>query len=151
MMDLYIGFTVTIAQLNKLVQKIKSVEMGKYGLHPIHASCVYYLSNNPQGLTAKELRNMTIEDKAAVSRALKTLQEKGYAEYAPHGRNEIVRLTEAGKQLAQSIRDKVKSAVDAGSANLTKEQREFFYNVLFEIKNNLTEYCQNLMKSEDKQ
>ena len=151
MTDLYISFTVSIAQLNKLVHKIKSIEMGKYGLQPIHASCVYYLSYNPQGLTAKELCNMTIEDKAAVSRALKTLQDKGYAEYAPHRRNEIVKLTEAGEQLAQSIKDKVKSAVDAGSANLTKEQREFFYNSLLEIKNNLTEYCQNLMKSEGEQ
>lgn len=151
MSDLYINFTVSIAKLNKLVHKIKSVEMGKYGLRSIHASCVYYLSKSPQGLTAKELCDMTVEDKAAVSRALKTLQDKGYAEYAPHGRNEIVTLTEAGEQLAQSIKEKVKSAVDSGSANLTEEQREFFYNSLFEITNNLTEYYNNLMKSEGEQ
>lgn len=151
MTDLYKNFTVSIAKLNKLVQKIKSVEMDKYGLQPIHASCVYYLSQNPQGLTAKELRDMTTEDKAAVSRALKTLQNSGYAEYAPHGRNEIVKLTETGNKLAHSIIDKVNSAVEAGSANLTEEQRQFFYNSLSEIKDNLTEYYHNLTKSEDEQ
>lgn len=151
MTDLYISFTVSIAKLNKLVQKIKSIEMSKYGLQPIHATCVYYLSKRPQGLTAKELRDMTVEDKAAVSRALKTLQDKGYAEYAPHGRNEIVKLTEAGSKLAQRIKDKVKAAVDAGSVNLTVEQRECFYNYLFEITNNLTEYYHNLTKSEGEQ
>ena len=151
MTDLYISFTVSIAKLNKLVQKIKSIEMGKHDLQPIHASCVYYLSKNPQGLTAKELRDMTVEDKAAVSRALKTLQDKGYAEYAPHGRNEFVKLTEAGDKLAQDIKDKVKSAVDAGSADLTAEQREFFYSSLLEITNHLTEYYHNLMKSEGEQ
>lgn len=151
MTDLYISFTVSIAKLNKLVQKIKSVEMSNYGLQPIHASCVYYLSKNPQGITAKELRDMTMEDKAAVSRALKTLHAKGYAEYAPHGRNEIVKLTAEGETLAQSIQDKVKSAVDECSVNLTEEQREFFYNSLLEITNNLSEYYHNLTKSEDKQ
>ena len=93
---------------------------------------------------------MTLEDKAAVSRALRVLQEKGYVEYAPHGRNEIVKLTEEGAKLAESISAKINSAVDAGSAKLTEEQREFFYHSLLEITDNLIEYYQNLLKSEDK-
>lgn len=149
MTDLYVSFTVTIAKLNKLVQKIKSVEMDKYGLQPIHASCLYHLNKALQGLTAKELCDLTFEDKAAVSRALKTLQEKGYAEYAPHGRNEIVKLTDDGVKLAAAIGDKINSAVEAGSANMTEEQRKFFYNSLSAITDNLNKYYKDLTKSED--
>ena len=71
-------FTITILKLNKLVQKIKLYEMQEYGLKAIHVMCGYYLMENPDGLTASELVKLTLEDKAAISRALKTLQEKGF-------------------------------------------------------------------------
>lgn len=149
MEDIYINFTVSITKLNKLVQKIKSFEISPYGLQPIHVSCGYYLRKNPQGLTAKELCEMLIEDKAAISRAIKTLQEKGYVEYSPRGRNEIIRLTSEGEKLADVISEKINSAVRAGSVNITEEQRKFFYNSLLEISNNLIDYYQDLSKSED--
>lgn len=93
---------------------------------------------------------MSLEDKAAISRALKTLQQKGYVEYAPQGRNKIVRLTAEGKQLADVISDKVNSAVAAGSVNITEAQREFFYQSLLGISDNLIGYYQKLIESEDK-
>lgn len=151
MEDSYIKFTVSISKLNKLVQKIKSLEMSKFNLQPIHASCVYYLSKNSDGLTAKELCGILLEDKAAISRALKTLHEKGYVGYAPHGRNEMVRLTAEGQQFADVIIEKIKTAVVAGRANLTDEQRKYFYNSLSDISDNLIEYYQNLLNSGDKQ
>ena len=150
MEDLYISFTVSIAKLNKVVQRIKSYEMGKYGLQPIHATCAYYLSKNTQGLTAKQLCEMAIEDKAAISRALKTLHEKGLVEYAPHGRNEIVRLTDNGHKLTTAISEKIDAAVKAGSANITEEQRKFFYDSLLEISNHLIDYYQELITREGK-
>ena len=147
MEDLYINFTVAITTLGKIIQRIKSYEISKYGLQPIHVSCGYYLSKNPQGLTAKELAQLCIEDKAAISRALKTLQEKGIVEYTPRVRNEIVRLTDKGKELASVIGEKINSAVNAGSAHITEEQRKFFYDSLLEISNNLIDYYQKLLKS----
>ncbi len=149
MEDLYINFTISIARLSKLVQKIKSHEISKYGLHPIHVSCGYYLSKNPQGLTAKELCDMSLEDKAAISRALKTLHEKGIVEYSPKGRNEIVKLTSEGQKLADIINERVNAAVKASTVNITSEQREFFYNSLLEISENLIKYYENLLKEED--
>ncbi len=148
--DLYINFTVSITRLNKLIQRIKSFEISKYGLQPIHVSCGYYLSKNPQGLTAKELCDMSLEDKAAVSRALKTLQEKGIVEYSPRGRNKIIKLTSEGHKLADIISAGINAAVKAGSANITPEQREFFYNSLLEISDNLIKYYENELKKEDK-
>ncbi len=149
MEDLYINFTVSIARLNKLVQKIKSFEINKFGLHPIHVSCGYYLSKNPEGLTAKELCDMSLDDKAAISRALKTLQERGIVEYSPKGRNEIVKLTSEGQKLASIISERINAAVKAGSVNLTNKQREFFYNSLLDISDNLIKYYENLTKKEE--
>ncbi|MDE7167974.1 MAG: MarR family winged helix-turn-helix transcriptional regulator [Clostridia bacterium] len=149
MEDLYINFTASITRLNKLVQRIKSYEISKYGLQPIHVSCGYYLSKNPQGLTAKELCELAMEDKAAISRALKTLQEKGIVKYLPRGRNEIVQLTKEGEKLSAIISERINSAVKAGCANITDEERKFFYNSLLEISNNLIGYYQKLIQSEE--
>lgn len=149
MEDLYINFTVSITKLNKLVQKIKSYEISKFGLQPIHVSCGYYLRKNPQGLTAKELCELALEDKAAISRALKTLQEKGLVKYLPKGRNEVVQLTEEGEKLGNAISERINLAVEASCADITDEERKFFYHSLLEISNNLIEYYQKLVKSEN--
>ena len=146
--DLYVNFTVLIAKLNKIIHKIKSFEISKYGLHPIHVSCIYYLSKNPQGLTAKELCGLSLEDKAAISRALKVAQEKGYVKYTVKGRNEIVQLTQNGEKLATHINERVNSAVKAGNLNVEETERKFFYDSLFKISNNLIDYYKNLIKSE---
>ena len=78
MENVFVDFTLSILRLNKLVQRIKTFETEKFGLKPIHVMCGYYLNRNPQGLTAKELTELTLEDKAAISRALKMMVEKGY-------------------------------------------------------------------------
>lgn len=150
MEDLYTNFTLSVLRLNKLVQRIKTNEISKMGLKPIHVSCGYYLNNNPQGLTAKELCELSLEDKAAISRALKTLQEKGYVKYVTHGRNEIVQLTDEGKELADHICEKVSKAVSTCSINLTADERKFLYKTLDDIADNLESYYKKTIKSEGK-
>ena len=147
--DLYVNFTVAISKLNKLIQKIKSIEIGKYGLQAIHVSCIYYLSKNAEGLTAKEISALSLEDKAAISRALKTLQERGYVEYSPGGRNEKVKLTSSGREFSKIISKKTNSAVVAGSAHINTTQRKFLYDSLLEISNNLIYYYQNLLDKKE--
>lgn len=149
MEDLYVKFTVSINKLNKIILKIKSLEMSKYGLQPIHASCIYYLFKNTQGLTSKELCELTLEDKAAISRAVKKLQENKVVEYSLHGRNIKIVLTKIGEKIAQEISEKIKCAVKAGSVNLTDGERDFFYNSLIEISDNLIKYYKNISNCED--
>lgn len=149
MEDLFIKFTAAITKLNKLIHKIKSYEMCKFGLNPIHVSCGYYLNKNPQGLTAKELSELSLEDKAAISRALKILQEKGFVKYVPHGRNEVVQLTDKGRNFAESLDERIESAVKAARVDITDDERIFFYDSLLEISDNLKVYYQKIIKSED--
>lgn len=146
MENIFENFTITILRLNKLVQKIKNFEMQEYDLKTIHVMCVYYLNNNPEGLTASELTKLTLEDKAAISRALKVLKEKGYVSYDPNKYNADIRLTSDGKTLATLICKKADSAVSAGSYDFTEEQRISFYNELKTIAENLEKYYDGLVR-----
>ncbi len=148
MEDLFVDFTLSILRLNKLVQKIKTFEIEKFGLKPIHVLCGYYLNKNPQGLTAKELSELTLEDKAAISRALKMMQEKGYVIYDPNRRNSTIKLTEEGKQFTNVICTRAEKAVAAGSMDFTEAERIFFYRSLGVINENLRTYYKELIKNE---
>ena len=75
MQDLFERFTTAILKLNKLVQRIKVHEMKKFGLKSVHVMCLYYLNSRPRGITAGELARMTLEDKAAISRALAEMRQ----------------------------------------------------------------------------
>ena len=145
MEDIFENFTITILKLNKLVQKIKNFEMQEYGLKTIHVMCVYYLNLHSEGLTASELTKLTLEDKGAISRALKVLQEKGYVTYDMNRYNADIRLTNDGKQLATIICKKADAAVSAGSYDFTDEQRNSFYIELKTIADNLEKYYNSLI------
>ncbi len=144
--NIFENFTITILKLNKLVQKIKNYEMQEYDLKTIHVMCVYYLSVHQQGLTASEITKLTLEDKGAISRALKTLQEKGYVVYDPNKYNAVIQLTDGGRRLASEICVKAENAVKAGSYEFTDEERNSFYKELRTIAVNLEDYYRNLIK-----
>ena len=133
-------FTITILKLNKIVQKIKQLESQKHGLKAVHIMCGYYLNEHPEGLTSTELVKLTLEDKAAISRALKTMIQQGYAEKV--GARTV--LTGKGKSLAEFITERSDKAVEAGSAFFTDEERVFFYKSLGEIADRLESYYNDL-------
>lgn len=95
-MDRFENFTVSILKLNKLIHKIKLYEMEEYDLRAIHVMCIYYLNSYPD-ITATELAKLTLEDKAAISRALKMLAEKDYVNYTADGYNAKITLTDAAR------------------------------------------------------
>ncbi len=146
MEDLFERFTLSILKLNKLVQRIKVYEMKKFGLKSVHVMCLYYMNNHREGVTAGELVKITLEDKAAISRALATMREKGYVEYDPASHNAAAKLTPEGIKLAEYIVGRASSAVNAGSADFSDEQRDFFYKSLVTISDNLENYYDNLSK-----
>lgn len=146
MEDLFLKFTVGILKLNKLVQRIKVAEMKKFGLKSVHVMCIYYLNEHRDGLTATDLVKLTLEDKAAISRALSGMRQMGYVDYNSSSHNAPVRLTQKGVELAAYISTRIASAVDAGSENFTPEQRDFFYKSLISISEKLEKYYNELPK-----
>lgn len=142
-------FTVSVLKLNKIIQKIKTFEMREFGLKAVHVLCVYFLNGSDGGLTASELVRLTLEDKAAISRALGLLKEKGFVEYGANGRNASVRLTEDGKALAQFIEKETSAAEKACSLDFSEEERQIFYKSLTQIAENMQKYYENLLKKDN--
>lgn len=139
------NFTVAILKLNKLIQKIKLYEMRDYGLKAIHVMCVYYLRTRGE-LTASELSKLTLEDKAAISRAISFLNEKGFVNYDSNKYNAHIKLTGEGIKVSEYINRRADSAVNAGGGFLTEEERINFYSALELIAKNLKNYYENLNK-----
>ncbi len=146
--DVFERFTMTILKMSKLVQKIKSLEIHKFGLKAVHVMCLYHLRMHPDGLTASELCRQTLDDKAAISRAIAQLREGGYVVGDAGRHNAAVTLTEKGEQLAQYVTVRAARAVAAGSADLTEEQRSLFYRTLLEICGNLEHYYRDLLREQ---
>lgn len=142
--NIFEDFTITVLKLNKLVQRIKNFEMKECGLKTIHVMCIYYLKRHSEGLTSGELTKMTLEDKGAISRALKCLREKGYVSYDCNKYNVPILLTKEGDKIADIIMAKADAAVAAGKDDFTDEERENFYSRLHAIANNLENYYNSL-------
>lgn len=146
---LFESFTVTVLKINKMIQKIKQVEMQEYNLKGVHVMCIYYLNERKQGLTASELMRLTYEDKAALSRALKQLRDDGYVTYDVDTYNANITMTNKGEKIAESIVEKIDKAVLAASADFTDEQRAFFYQSLNIICGNIKQYYDKVVKAND--
>ncbi len=144
MEKIFENFTGSVLRLYRIIQRIKSYEMRGYGLKSVHVMCVYYLAESADGLTAGELASRMYEDKAAVSRALTVLRDKGYVEYDSAKYNSHIRLTDGGREVAAYIDEKSRRAVAAGSADMTDNEREMFYRSLSSITDNLKKYCEKL-------
>ena len=71
------SFTAAVTRAYKCLQKIKNRETERMGLKGSHVMCLYYIGKTPGGLTAAELCRLCHEDKAAISRTLVDLTERG--------------------------------------------------------------------------
>jgi len=136
-------FTTAISQINKSVQRIKSIEVNAYGLKANHVMVLFQLKKHASGLTPSQLCKNCEVDKAAISRALKELQGKGFVREAESGGRKYripLVLTESGNEAAEHIENAIRNAVEIGGAGLTDRQRAEFYHSLLLIAKNLEEY-----------
>lgn len=135
------SFVSGITACYRHIQKIKSIEMTELGLKGTHAMCVFYLNRHDKGLTASQLSSLCEEDKAAVSRTLSELSEKGYIntnrDETKKKYRSVITLTEKGRELAKNVDVLIGQWVGLGGDGLTNEERETFYFVLDKIANNL--------------
>lgn len=133
-------FVLSINRIYRAIQRIKSREMTELGLKGTHVMCLFQLSQRPEGLTAAQITALTLEDKAAVSRAVTRLGELGlvtWEEEVPRRYRAVLRLTPAGEGVAERMTVLIRQAVREGGRGLTQEQRENFYAALGLIADNL--------------
>ena len=137
-------FTGAISQIYRCIQKLKAAEMTEMGLKGGHVSCLFQLNHHPEGLTAAELCALCDEDKAAVSRTVADLEERGLVacrSAAERRYRSPLTLTEAGREAAAQVDRRIRRIVDEAGQSLTDPQREEFYRALLLISANLQQLC----------
>ena len=139
MINRFQSFVSGITICYKYIQKIKSMEMTEFGLKGTHVMCIFYISHSEEELTAAKLCQLCAEDKAAISRTLVTLQEKGYVEAGEKKYRAQLKLTAKGMELASQIDRLIEQWVGLGGDGLSVEERNAFYYTLDLISSNLGE------------
>ena len=132
------AFVSGITSCYKYIQRIKSMEMTEFGLKGTHVMCLYYLRQNPAGLTATQLCGLCAEDKAAISRTLSELRSRGYiTTLSEKAYRAMLTLTGAGHEIARKFDHLIEGWVCTGGDGLSEEERFDFYKSLATIADNL--------------
>lgn len=142
MLQRFQDFVSGITVCHRYIQRIKSAEMTELGLKGTHVMCLFYLHQSAEGLTAAQLCQLCAEDKAAISRTVAELENRGYLLTSqPEGKKyrAPILLTESGREVAERIDGLVGHWVMAGGDGLTEEERSAFYATLGKIAANLKE------------
>lgn len=143
MVQRYGRFAAAISRIGYCIQKIETEVMVKHGLP---GSCAQYLAalgNSEGSLTMSKLSAVCMKDKAAVSRAVAQLEEKGFVCRNCAGANIYrapIMLTDKGRELSEYVAKRASVAVEV--AGLDDNEREKFYSALNTIAANLTRVCE---------
>ena len=131
-------FTTLIASINRDIRHVKSQIMEKHNLKCPHVSTLYYLYVE-NGLTLKELCEKCNEDKGAISRSVKSLEEEGLIDVHTTQKKykQKLRLTEKGKIIGKDVAEKIDIAVKKAIENLTDDDKDCVYRSLKTISQNL--------------
>ncbi len=134
-------FTIVVSGINRYVQKLERDEMIKRGYKGAFAQYLAVLKRFDEGLTLTELCEVCDKDKAAVSRIIGEMEEKGLVEREKTGakiyRTKVM-LTEKGRNTADYVAERAKAAISVVSDGVMDEnQREVFYSTLDALYKNL--------------
>ena len=151
MISKYELFSSSVSCLYRDIQKIERNEMAKFGLKGPHAQCLLALSRYPEGITAAKLCEICEKDKAAISRSVAELEERGLLMRIERNGlryRAVLKLTEEGRNAAGVVNEKARQAVEQAGEGLNDAQREVFYKVLALIADNLHAICKDGLKAE---
>lgn len=137
----YTQFKAAISRIDKAIQKIERQEMERFGLKGPHVQCLMAINDHTQEITAAQLCRICDRDKAAISRSLAELEEKGLV-HREAGYRGILTLTEQGKLVTKRISQTAQKAVEAVSLDFDEAERAAFYQALEHIACNLQSICE---------
>lgn len=148
-------FTLLIDGIHKSIHNLKITIAPHLGVKGVHVLWVWELLKNPDGLTAAELAMRSMVNRSLVSREIEALREGGYVVLSLDGGNKYngkLRLTEKGRELAESIGGEVVRIQNAVDEGISKEELDAFYKTLEKLNSNFKKYnAENKEKNYGKQ
>lgn len=138
--------TLVVAAYKKL-QQIKKKQTATYAAFDIksqHVMVLYFLGHHSAGLTVTELAQLCCEDKAATSRAVEYLIERGYV---THEEDSVkrrwrskVRITPAGMRVCRIIDHVSIEASNVVKEGISDEDLQVFYRVFHQMVKNMDKF-----------
>ena len=148
-------FTLLIDGIHKSIHNLKITIAPHLGVKGVHVLWVWELLKNPDGLTAAELAMRSMVNRSLVSREIEALREGGYVVLSLDGGNKYngkLRLTDKGRELAQTIGGEVMRIQNAVDEGIDKEELDAFYKTLEKLNDNFKKYnAENKEKNYGKQ
>lgn len=137
MQDRFTIFTIQISRLHKLIQKLKTDGMGRFGLKAVDTLCLYQLSLHGT-LTFSQISEYCDLDAALVSRTLRALVKGGMVEKegAPGKYHALYSLTESGQELTGKITRIIEHMQIRADEGIDPEELKTFYRVLGQLTTN---------------
>ena len=140
MLQRFEQFSNAVSTIYRCVQKLEREEMVKYGYKGAFAQYLVALNRHPEGLTSAQLCELCDKDKAAVSRMVSKMEEKGLV-VREYNNDRVykapLKLTEEGRRAAEYVATRACAAVAAVGKELSDSDRAVFYAALTAISANL--------------
>ena len=130
-------FSFAISEIYRYWHKIAAEEMEKHGLKGPYAVYFTAMYRYPEGITSAQLAEICSRDKSDVSRAVALMKKRGLITKEGSTYRALLKLTEAGKEIAEFINERAGHAVELGGKGLSEENRVLFYETLELIVSNL--------------
>ncbi len=145
MLQRFERFTASISAINRFIQKIERDEMEKYGLRGAYAQYLLAMQLHPEGITATALCDACDRNKAAVSRMLSEMEQKGLIRRVDDRSSPYrarLTLTDAGQEAANYVGHKAALATELVGTGLSDEARSALYAALELITANIENVSQ---------
>lgn len=139
----YETFTAAIVRIHRCIHKLKSEVMAEYRLKSPHVSCLYYLGR-AEGMTAKDICDLSAEDKSSISRSIDYLEEHEYIVCKSDAKKRykaVLTLTEKGRAVSKRMEEKIAEVLKKAGVGITDEDEKVFYTTLLAICDNLQRVC----------
>ena len=133
MLSRFEQFSFVISGINRYIQKIERDEMIKYGYKGAFAQYLVTIQHYPEGITAAQLCEICDKDKAAVSRIVAEMEEKGLVTRSSGSARLYkarITLTDEGKRAADYVSQRARAAVKAVGSELDDSDRAALYSML---------------------
>ncbi len=141
-MERFTAFTINLSNIERSLQKMKSMKMAQYGLRATHLMCMVQIENSKEGLTPTEIARQCYIDKAFVSRITNDLTELSFIKINDKfndGRKYKQKyiLTEKGYGVMEEIKEIIDKVIINIRETVSDDELKCFYKVLDVINSNI--------------